>query len=115
MKQLKILLLVVFALLIIFYIANREKINNYINTASSTPITSTTTNISIEDFVSQNISTLSPEKEVLGGKFYVTRVQASNGKGTVEYEDGHIALVADFTYQTDIAGKVSVVSFKIRK
>lgn len=118
MKQLKILSLIVVALLVIFYIANRKNVETYTNTtntATSTNVTSTTTNVSIENFVTKNISSLSPEKEVLGGKFYVTKIQASNGVGTVEYEDGHIALVADFTYETDIAGRVSVLSFTVRK
>ena len=47
--------------------------------------------MSIESYVSQNISELSPEKAVLGGTFYVTEIQVADGKGTVEYEDGHIA------------------------
>ncbi len=115
MKQLKSVLIVAGALLVLFYIAGRDNKETYINTSTTTEVTSTTTNVSIEDFISQNISTLSPEKEVLGGKFYITKIRANNGTGTVEYEDGHIALTADFTYQTDIEGKVSVVSFIIKK
>ncbi len=71
--------------------------------------------VSIEEYVKQNISELSPEKEVLGGKFYVTEVEANAGTGTVAYEDGHVAYVADFTYSTDDNGAVKVDSFVVRK
>lgn len=49
-----------------------------------------------EDYLRQNISVLSPEKEVLGGKFYITKITWSEkGAVLVEYEDGHIALRAE--------------------
>lgn len=70
---------------------------------------------SIEEYVSKNISNLSPIKEQLGGKFYLTSIEAHGGEGIVEYEDGHNAYTADFTYKTDESGKVSVTSFKIRQ
>src|SRR3989338_139616 len=54
--------------------------------------------LSVKSYVSQNISNLSPEKAVLGGTFYVTEITVEEGRGVVQYEDGHIALVADFTY-----------------
>ncbi|MEX2436704.1 MAG: M14 family metallopeptidase [Candidatus Paceibacterota bacterium] len=53
----------------------------------------------IENYIRNNISELSSESEVLGGTFYVTNIQFNqDNSGLVEYEDGHIALVADFTY-----------------
>ena len=53
----------------------------------------------VEEHIKENISALSPEAEVLGGTFYVTEIRfTGNNSGVVEYEDGHIALVADFTY-----------------
>lgn len=70
--------------------------------------------MSIEDYVSQNISALSPEKEVLGGQFYVTAIEAEDGRGTVSYEDGHIAFTADFTYETNIERGHTITSFSIR-
>jgi membrane-bound inhibitor of C-type lysozyme len=72
-------------------------------------------NVSIEDYVTANISALSPEKEVLGGKFYVTKIEAHGGAGTVWYEDGHNAFVADFKYLINEAGEPSVTSFTLRK
>jgi len=56
----------------------------------------------IERYIKENISSLSPEPEVLGGTFYVTEISfTGNSSGVVEYEDGHIALVADFIYSFD--------------
>lgn len=68
----------------------------------------------IEAYVSENISTLSPVKEQLGGKFFVTDIEAHGGAGTVSYEDGHNAYTADFTYAVDEAGAPAVTSFEIR-
>jgi hypothetical protein len=64
-------------------------------------------------YITQNISVLSPEKAVLGGHFYVTSVDAAGGKGVVNYEDGHISLTADFTYE--VTGEsVVITAFSIR-
>jgi hypothetical protein len=71
--------------------------------------------MAIEDYIKLNISQLSPEKEVLGGKFYVTSIHAQDGKGTVSYEDGHNAFTADFTYTTDIERGHTITSFIIKK
>lgn len=69
----------------------------------------------IEEYIRENISNLSPEKEVLGGTFYTTNIEAHGGAGTVSYEDGHNAFVADFTYTVDESGRPSVTSFTVRK
>lgn len=67
-----------------------------------------------ERYVTEHIAELSPEHPVLGGSFYVTAVHAADGKGTVSYEDGHIALTADFTYE--IRNKeLQITSFSIHK
>lgn len=68
----------------------------------------------IEEYVADNISSLSPEAAQLGGTFYVTRIDAKDGAGSVSYEDGHSAYTADFTYSLDDAGAVSVDSFVVR-
>jgi hypothetical protein len=68
----------------------------------------------IETYIRQNISQLSPEPAVLGGTFYVTSVEASDGHGTVSYEDGHIALTADFVYTVDKYG-ITISSFAVRE
>lgn len=71
-------------------------------------------NMSVEEYVRENISALSPEKEQVGGTFQVTRIEAADGKGVVEYEDGHNAYVADFTYSGDDGG-ISIGTFTVRK
>lgn len=84
--------------------------------SAPTPASQTSTDqaMTIEDYVRQNISVLSPEKEVLGGTFYVTNIEAHGGAGTVSYEDGHVAYTADFTYSIDAQGRPSVQSFIVR-
>lgn len=73
----------------------------------------------VEKYVSENISNLSPQKEVLGGNFYVTNITWIEDKlARVEYEDGHIALKAIFDYKiTSISGpqsyKIEINNFKI--
>lgn len=69
----------------------------------------------IEAYVRQNISVLSPAPEELGGTFFVTKISTKNGSGTVEYEDGHNAYTADFTYESDAEGKPVVRSFIVRQ
>ena len=71
--------------------------------------------MSVESYVSQNISELSPEEAVLGGTFYVTEIEAAEGKGVVHYEDGHIALVADFTYTASDRQGINITSFTVRE
>ena len=51
---------------------------------------------------------------MLGGTFFVTKILFNDGSGgTVDYEDGHIALHAAFTYSLDALGNVHIESFKI--
>ncbi len=68
---------------------------------------------SVTAYISKNISALSPEKEVLGGTFYVTNITLDAGTGTVEYEDGHNAFEANFSYAFEADGSVNVTSFEI--
>ena len=74
--------------------------------------------VGIEEYVKRNIAGLSAEAGVvedLGGTFQVTKFEASGGKGTVSYEDGHNAYTAEFTYTTDKKGVVTVNSFTAKK
>lgn len=65
-------------------------------------------------YIEEHIGDLSPVSPALGGHFYVTSVEAHGGAGTVEYEDGHLAFTADFTYKVDAQGNVAVDSFTVR-
>ena len=77
------------------------------------------TELAVEKYLKENISNISPEKEVLGGKFYITKIDwIGNNSGIVEYEDGHILLKAsfDFDIQADNQkGNYSIIimNFKI--
>jgi hypothetical protein len=69
----------------------------------------------VETHIREHISELSSQKEVLGGKYYITKITFLSGRsGTVEYEDGHIAHVADFTYVLGEAHQVVITSFTLR-
>ena len=58
----------------------------------------------VTTYIKAKITELSPAPAVLGGTFYVTNIVFSGANiGSVEYEDGHIALVADFSYTIDEA------------
>src|SRR4051812_17339374 len=71
--------------------------------------------MSIENYVRANIRELSPVKESLGGSFYVTEIEAHGGAGTVRYEDGHNAYIADFTYSAGETDGIVIDSFVVRK
>lgn len=67
-------------------------------------------------YINENISTLSPSPEVLGGTFYITNIEfTGNNSGTVEYEDGHIALVADFEFTVSENEEVTVQLMNVRE
>lgn len=66
---------------------------------------------SVISYISKNISALSPEKESLGGNFYVTNITLGAGVGTVSYEDGHNAYNASFIYSYSEKGEVQIKDF----
>lgn len=80
-----------------------------------------TINESIINYVKNNISQISPEKEVLGGKFYLNKINfIGNNSAVVEYEDGHILLRATFDYNVmcnkeSYTYGVNIINFKIIK
>lgn len=82
---------------------------------SSTPAQESARVMSIESYITQNISALSPVKEQLGGTFYVTAIEAEAGRGSVSYEDGHNAYTADFTYTIDDERGIEITSFIVRE
>jgi hypothetical protein len=72
--------------------------------------------MSVESYVTQNISALSPIKETMGGTFYVTEIEVdpTERKGHVSYEDGHMAYEAEFTYTSDDRTGHTITSFVIK-
>lgn len=69
----------------------------------------------IKDYLTNHLSELSPTKEVLGGKFYLTRITfPQNNQAIIDYEDGHIALQAKIGYEIG-PKKLKITSFKVIK
>ena len=72
------------------------------------------TQAAVEDFVRENISTLSPEPAVLGGTFMVTNITFIDASTClVDYEDGHIALTARVGFSDSGGELVEINSFEI--
>lgn len=68
----------------------------------------------VTDYLRANISDLSPEEEVLGGTFYITSVDFLDDNNLiVEYEDGHIALIAEVEYEYLDSDNIIINSFNI--
>jgi hypothetical protein len=69
----------------------------------------------VKDYLNSRLSELSPTKEVLGGKFQITKIDFVGAReANISYEDGHIALEANVKYSLD-AQQLKVESFKITK
>jgi len=68
----------------------------------------------LRTYLDENISELSPEKEVLGGTFFITSLTL-NGENefVIEYEDGHIALMASGEYSIDEENNVNIQEFNL--
>lgn len=100
-----LLVMVIFIWLGVFIIKDKnKKINDYDTNSIEL----------VNNYIRKNISEISPQKEVLGGKFYITDLQiSSDGKGFVEYEDGHILVKATFEYSIDKSNQIKIFNFKI--
>lgn len=65
-------------------------------------------------YLEENISDISTEKEVLGGKFYITSLDFLDGNNAIlEYEDGHIALKAEINFQYIDENNITINKFEI--
>ena len=99
----------------------KEEINNSVNNYSEVNFPKNgkneltqTEQENIIKYLEENISEISPEKEVLGGKFYLTSldfIDSNNLK--VEYEDGHIALMANINFDYLEGDEVRINNFEI--
>ncbi len=118
MYKVAILFLVIIATVTGGYIAYDRPSTNDPDVEVPTPRPSTAQPklISIEEFVTTNISALSPIKETMGGTFYVTEIEIEpeENKGKVKYEDGHSVYEAEFTYISNDRTGHSITSFVIR-
>lgn len=114
---LKKILIIIFILLIGFIIgfslikeSKKETLEN--NQDIKSKISEERKNI-IKNYLNKNISELSPEKEVLGGKFYITNIEFENNENAfIEYEDGHIALKAEIKFKIKNE-KIEVINFEL--
>lgn len=69
----------------------------------------------VEKYLRENISNISPTKEVLGGRFYITKINwLGSNSGTIEYEDGHILLNALFDYKIKLQDQNNDYSIEIK-
>lgn len=67
-----------------------------------------------EEYIKAHLSELSPEKEVLGGKFFITKISFENaGTAVVEYEDGHNAYKARVSFMVDGGKGVEVLKWEM--
>jgi hypothetical protein len=90
------------------YIYNEKQAESGLSTAQQRTL--------VTVHINENISQLSPVKEVLGGTFYVTDITfLDERRGIVQYEDGHIALEADFTYTVSDDADVTVRLANVRE
>lgn len=92
------------------FFAEPPLINNLPNFSTGTPSLVTTSTISnelseeqqnkLKNYIKDNLSTLSPAPEVLGGKFYLTEfIINSPNTAQISYEDGHNSFDAEITYE----------------
>jgi|GEM_PF-3934956 len=69
----------------------------------------------LKKYLEENISNLSPVKEVVGGKFYITEVNSLSATSAfIGYEDGHISYNAEISYSIGDDGIVKVDKFLVK-
>jgi hypothetical protein len=109
-KKIVIIIVAIFILTIVCFLANYFFLKvkyNLLNQYDK--------EVLVSEYLKENISVLSPTKEVLGGKFYITKILfIDDNSGEVEYEDGHILLKSSFDYYIDKNGKMNVSNFIIK-
>lgn len=70
----------------------------------------------VQDYLQKNLSALSPEPEVLGGKFYLTKIVfQDNQTAVIDYEDGHNAFRAELKFSISPYEEVAIESFRSLK
>ncbi len=68
----------------------------------------------IINYLEKNISEISPQEEVLGGKFYITSIDFLDANNLIlEYEDGHIELIAELNFEYTEENDINIKEFKI--
>ncbi len=68
----------------------------------------------VAKYIALHLSQLSPEKAVLGGKFYITHITFENsGNAIVEYEDGHNAFRARVGFLLEGGKNVKILKWEM--
>jgi len=106
-KKIIILILVLGVLVASFFVfSNKFSDSSKTNIAKTEDVEKIEINaldevVLVEEYVKNNIAKLTIEKPVLGGTFYITKidVDVSNKKVVVGYEDGHIADKVELNYE----------------
>jgi len=118
-----IVIVVVVALIVWYAVSNKgTPSGGVVSTSTATTTTqsisygtnfsATSTEGILMRYMSANISRISPQKEVLGGKFQITNlVVTSSNTAEVSYSDGHIALAGRFNFTIDGNGVVTITNF----
>lgn len=116
-----IIIVIIFIIGLYFFQSKNNLINtnlnkdNFNNPQVSKIITNSDKE-NIQEYLKNNISSLSPQKEVLGGKFYITNINfLDNNHLIVDYEDGHIALKAKVEFKINNENKIQILNFNIIK
>ncbi len=69
-----------------------------------------------EQYIRANISSVSPIKEVLGGKFHITNIAFKDDNNTIlRYEDGHISIKANVQFELDSDRKIKIIKFDAKE
>ena len=111
MKKILITVIAIGVIFGIFYFVNKKEAISPVVVPSRA--TDEVEQANVENYLRANISKLSPVKAVLGGTWYVTSftIDLDQNSGKVEYEDGHIQEIKNFSYVTDTTQEV--LSLKI--
>ena len=108
MKKNILLILLVFSIALSLSACSSKKVSD-----NNLEITEETKNL-VTTYIESNISQLSPEKAVLGGVFYVTKLDFKYPDIVlIEYEDGHIALKAEANFVIKNENNVEIINFKL--
>jgi len=116
-----VIIIVVVALIVWYSVGNKGTPKNgevSTSTATTTEEVSYGSNFSatsvegiLMKYLKENISNISPQKEVLGGKFQITNlVVTSSNTAEISYSDGHISLAARFNFSI-VNGVVTITNF----
>jgi hypothetical protein len=108
MKKILLIVVVIAVIFGVFYFINNKETIAPVVIPPVVIDTNLTEKVSVENYLRENISKISPVKAVLGGTWYVVSdtVDLEKNSGTVEYEDGHISETKNFSYTTNEKGEV---------